>query len=57
MKRVDLLKKLTEAGFTFKEGGRHTLVYKDNALITQVPRHREVEERLAKKIFKDAGIK
>lgn len=29
---------LKKAGFTFKEGGKHTKVYKDGRRITQVPR-------------------
>lgn len=57
MKRKDLLKKLAEAGYTMVEGGRHTKVLKDGLLITEVPRHAEVAEPLAKKILRDAGLR
>lgn len=57
MKRNDLLRLLKAAGFEFQEGGRHTLVFRNGIMVTQVPRHREVNELTAKKILKDAGIK
>lgn len=57
MKRNALLRLLKAAGFEFQEGGRHTLVFRNGIMVTQVPRHREVNELTAKKILKDAGIK
>ena len=32
MKRADLLRLLAKAGCEFREGGRHTLVYRDGVL-------------------------
>lgn len=54
MKRKDLLKRLRKAGCTVTEGGEHTLVYKDGHMITQVPRHKEISDVLAKIILKKA---
>lgn len=54
MKRKDIMKRLKEAGCTFSEGGEHTLVYKNGRMITQVPRHKEVSEILAKIILRKA---
>ena len=50
MKRADILRLLAKAG-------RHTLVYKDGVLVTEVPRHKEVNEILSKKILRDGGVK
>lgn len=57
MKRTDLLRLLQAVGSEIQEGGRHTKVYKDGVMITQVPRHAEVNEITARKILKDAGLK
>lgn len=58
MKRDKLLKMLAKAGFTFEEGGSHTLVCdgKGNA-VTQVPRHKEIRKGTALKILKQCGLK
>ena len=49
MKRRDLIKKLEEAGFRFKEhGGNHDT--------EQVPRHTEINEITAKRILKKWGL-
>ncbi len=57
MKRFQLMRILRDAGFLFEEGGRHTKVLKNDKLITEVPRHKEIGDILAKKILRDAGIK
>ena len=56
MKRRDLVKKLTDAGFTFaRHGGNHD-VYVRGSDIENIPRHREVNEKLAKAILSRNGI-
>lgn len=57
MKRKDLLRLLKAAGLEKREGGNHTSLYRNGVLVTQVPRHNEINELLAKKILKDAGLK
>ena len=57
MKRKDLVKLLEKNGWTFiRHGGDHD-VYMKNKTIEMVPRHREIEERLAKAIIKRQGLK
>lgn len=59
MERRDLLKRLEkmakEQGATFStsEGGRHTIVHIGDYK-TVVPRHREINEMLARAIIKEA---
>ncbi|MBI5328708.1 MAG: type II toxin-antitoxin system HicA family toxin [Deltaproteobacteria bacterium] len=51
MKRNDPLKYLRSQGCEFvREGGRH---YRRSS----VPRHTEINDNLARKIYKDLGIK
>lgn len=57
MKRRDLLKKFYKAGWKFeREGSDHTIISKDGK-IEQIPRHREVNEQLAKAILRKHGVK
>ena len=56
MKRKDLLKKLLAAGFTIKEGGNHTKIYKDGVCVQTLPRHTEIKENTAKAILKSLGL-
>ncbi len=57
MKQRDLIKKLEDAGFRFKElGGNHD-IYKRGSDTEQVPRHTEINEITAKKILKKWGLK
>ena len=52
MKRKDLVKKLEKAGFCFlRHGGCHDIYIRGND-IEQVPRHKEVNEKLAKAILR-----
>lgn len=52
MKQRDLIKKLEEAGFIFdRHGGNHD-IYKRDKDIEKIPRHKEVNENLAKMILR-----
>lgn len=58
MKRKDLIRHLEANGCLFRrEGGNHS-VYKNlrNSKMTAVPRHREIKEKLVKKICDDLDI-
>ena len=58
MKRAELLRHLMDRGCEFlREGGRHS-VYVNRAAgkSSTVPRHREINEILARKICKDLEI-
>ena len=56
MKRIYLIKHLKKHGaFLLKEGGRHS-IYQCGYLKTQVPRHKEIIDELARKICKDLEI-
>ena len=54
MKRVDLIRKIQEAGCMFiRHGGRHDWYSNPKTGVSQpVPRHKEVNEVLAKHILK-----
>ena len=56
MKRRDLIRHIMSLGAVFvREGGSHS-VYKNPNTGEQlpIPRHNEIDERLAKKIIRDA---
>ena len=56
MKRRLLLKHLQRHEAMFlREGRRHTIFQRDQYK-TQIPRHREIVDELARKICKDLGI-
>jgi mRNA interferase HicA len=58
MKRVDLIRHLETHGCEFlREGGRHT-IYVNRAAqkSSSVPRHREINDFLARKICRDLQI-
>lgn len=57
MKRRDLIKKLENAGFRFKEHGGNHDTYKRGKDTEQVPRHKEINEITAKMILKRWGLK
>ena len=57
MKQKELVKKLLKAGFKFYDQGANHDRYKRGDVIETVPRHKEVNERLAKAILKRNGIK
>lgn len=56
MKQRDLIKLLKENGFQLdRNGGNHDIYVKENKQIA-VPRHKEINELLARSILKEAGI-
>lgn len=56
MKKRDLVNKLKKAGFEFKREGTNHEVYQRNNDIEYVPRHREINDTLAKSILKKWGL-
>lgn len=58
MKRKELLGWIELCGCMFmREGSNHTLYFNPSkSLVTTIPRHREIDEHLARKICKDLGI-
>jgi len=58
MKRKELIRHLEKNGCEFlREGGNHTVyVNRIEKNISTVPRHREIDEYLLRKICKDLGI-
>ena len=58
MKRRDLVKMLSQAGFKLeRDDGDHSIYKKTGSRSVQVPRHRELNELTAKAILKAAGVK
>ena len=56
MKSTDLIKKLEDGGFVFdRHGSSHDIYVRGNTKET-IPRHREIDERLAKAILKRNGL-
>jgi len=56
MKRNKLLKHLKKHGASLlREGRRHT-IYQKGQFKSQIPRHNEIVDELARKICKDLGI-
>jgi len=57
MKTRDLIKMLERNGWTFKRhGGNHDIYVKDG-IRESVPRHREIDESLAKAIISRRNLK
>jgi predicted RNA binding protein YcfA (HicA-like mRNA interferase family) len=58
MKREDLLRHLRQNGCTLlREGGKHSVfVNRVTRKATSVPRHREINDFLARKICRDLDI-
>lgn len=57
MKQRELIKKLEEAGFEFERHGGDHDIYKRGADQEKIPRHREINEKLAKGILRKWGLK
>ena len=56
MKRTRLIKHLeTHGAFLLREDKRHSIYQRGN-LKTQIPRHSEIVDELARKICKDLGV-
>lgn len=58
MKRRDLIRYAEKNGCEFlREGGDHTVyVNRKEKRVSTIPRHREIDEYLAKRVCKDLGI-
>lgn len=56
MKQRDLIKKLKAAGFEFKRHGGDHDIYERNGNVEKIPRHKEINEKLAKAILKKWGL-
>jgi len=58
LKRRDLIRYVEKNGCEFlREGGDHTVyVNRKERKVSTIPRHREIDEYLAKRICKDLGI-
>ena len=58
MKRRDLLRHLERQGCRLlREGGNHSIyVHRENRTVSAVPRYREVNDFLAKKICRDLQV-
>lgn len=56
MKQRDLIKKLEDAGFVFgRHGGNHD-IYIRGTDTEKIPRHKEVNENLARAIIRKWGL-
>lgn len=57
MKRRDLIKLFEKNGWKFlRDGGRHD-IYTNGEKEEPIPRHKEINEILAKKLIKKHGLK
>ena len=58
MKRQDLIRHIESLGcYLLREGGRHSIyVNPARGLTSSVPRHREINDFLARKVCRDLGI-
>lgn len=56
MKRRDFIKKLEDGGFIFERHGSNHDVYTRGTEREEVPRHNEINEKLAKAILKRRGL-
>jgi len=56
MKRKDLIKKLTGNGWWLLRNGTNHDLYTNGINSEPIPRHREVDEKLAKAIIKRQGL-
>ena len=58
MKRQELIRHVEASGcHLLREGGKHSVYFNsENSQTTAIPRHREINEFLARKICRDLGI-
>lgn len=52
MKQRDLIRRLEDAGFVFERHGANHDIYLREKDIEKIPRHREIDENLAKSILR-----
>lgn len=57
MKRKDLVKLFEKNGWYFLRDGHDHDIYTDGKKIEPIPRHREINEKLAKQLIKKHGLK
>lgn len=57
MKRRDLLKRLEQNGWYLKRNGGNHDLYTDGNRVEPIPRHSEINERLAQDIIRKLGLK
>lgn len=56
MKQRDLVKKLESIGFRFERHGSRHDIYSRGSNKEEIPRHKEIDERLAKAILRKWGL-
>lgn len=56
MKRRDLIKKLEDVGFVLERHGSAHDIYVRGSEKETIPRHKEIDERLAKAILRRWGL-
>lgn len=56
MKQRELVKKLESIGFVFERHGGNHDIYRRETEIEKIPRHKEVNERLARAILRKWGV-
>jgi mRNA interferase HicA len=57
IKRNELIKHLERYGAELvREGKKHSIYRRGKELITEIPRHTEIVDKLARRICKDLGI-
>lgn len=57
MKRRDLIKCLEQNGWYLKRNGSNHDLYTDGKRVEPIPRHTEINERLAQDIIRKLGLK
>ena len=56
VKRRDLIRLLEQYGLKYDGGTNHDKFKSDDGHVTHIPRYREIPDKLAKSIIKQAGI-
>jgi len=56
MKRKDLINLLEDKGWYFKRNGGSHDIYTNGKAMMPIPRHNEINEKLAKSIIKKTGL-
>lgn len=57
MKRRDLIELFEEKGWYYLRDGADHDIYTNGEKIEPIPRHREINEKLARKLIKKHGLK
>ena len=56
MKNRDLIKKLESGGFVFERHGSNHDIYRRGSETEEVPRHKDIDEKLARAILRRRGL-